>query len=95
VFVGISHTPPPRAAAVNTPIRAAEGNINRAYGVLDESAFDSAESAAILSEMQKRLKAPPPKVGLEAGFFLGGDLPKSGMPNLPMVGGVGLKISWF
>jgi hypothetical protein len=95
VFVGISLTNPPRAADVNKLIRAAEGNINRAYGVLDESAFDSAESAAILSEMQKRLKAPPPKVGLEAGFFLGGDLPKSGMPNLPMVGGVGLKISWF
>ena len=45
--------------------------------------------------MGKHLKAPPPSIGLEAGFFLSDDLPKAGLPNLPMVGGVGVKVTWF
>lgn len=41
------------------------------------------------------LLAPPPPITLEAGFFLAVDIPKAGRPNLPMVGGVGLKVTWF
>lgn len=95
LFVGISLTNPPKPADVNKLIRTAESNFNRAYGVLDDAAFDGAAPAVILSEMGKHLKTPPPSIGLEAGFFLSDDLPKAGMPNLPMVGGVGVKVTWF
>jgi hypothetical protein len=95
LFVGISLTNPPKPADVNKLIRAAEDNFNRAYGVLDDPSFDGANAASILSEMGRQLKAPPPSIGLEAGFFLSDDIPKAGMPNLPMVGGVGIKVTWF
>jgi hypothetical protein len=95
LFVGISLAAPPKAADVNKLIRAAEGNFNRAYGVLGDPAFDRSSAADVLAAMQKQLQAPPPKIGLEAGFFLSDDLPKAGMPNLPPVGGVGLKLTWF
>jgi hypothetical protein len=95
VFVGISLTNPPKASDVNKLIRSAESNVNSAYGIIGDKSFDAADSAKILSEMQNRLKVPPPKIGLEAGFFLSDDIPQANMPNLPMVGGVGLKITWF
>jgi hypothetical protein len=95
LFVGISLTNPPKPADVNKLIHAAENNFKGAYGVLNDPSFDAADSAAVLSAMSKHLKAPPPSIGLEAGFFLSDDLPKAGIPNLPLVGGVGLKLTWF
>ena len=95
IFVGISLTNPPKPADVTKLIRSAESNFGNAYGVLADPSFNGAGSAAILSEMGKHLKAPPPSIGLEAGFFLSDDLPKAGLPNLPMVGGVGVKVTWF
>jgi hypothetical protein len=41
------------------------------------------------------LLAPPPPITIAAGFCLTVDIPKAGMPNLAMVGGVGLKVTWF
>jgi hypothetical protein len=95
IFVGISLSNPPKVADVTKLIRTAESNFGNAYGVLADPKFDSASSAAILGEMGKQLKAPPPSIGLEAGFFLSDDLPKTGMPNMPPVGGVGIKVTWF
>jgi hypothetical protein len=95
IFVGISLSSPPKASDVSKLMRQAESNFNGAIGVLNDPAFDGADSATVLSEMSKHLKAPPPPITLEAGFFLSDDIPKAGMPNLPMTGGVGLKVTWF
>ena len=95
LFVGISLTNPPKAADVKKLIGAAEKNIQGAYGVLGDSSYDGVDSAKVLTEMQRRLKVKPPPINVEAGFFLSDDIPRAGVPNLPMTGGVGLKIEWF
>ena len=95
LFVGISLTNPPKAADVKKLIGSAEKNIQGAYGVLGDSAYDGADSAQVLSAMQSRLKVKPPPINVEAGFFLGGDLPRAGLPSMPLTGGVGIKIEWF
>lgn len=93
LFVGISLTNPPKAADVKKLFSTAERNIKGAYGVLNDSAYDGADSAKVLSEMQRKLQSKPPSISLDAGVFIGGGIPQAGLPTLPISGGAGIQLT--